>query len=81
MSVLSVIIFEIEQDLYNEVSTICHNAGTTIEKVTEAFLRFCIVPENLPLLKAFLGIGKASSKGDVDRDICDQVLCGVCELL
>ena len=63
VSDLSEINFEIEQDLYNEVSIICHNAGTTIEKVTEAFLRFCIVPENLPLLKAFLGVDNAPRDG------------------
>ena len=48
-----------EQDLYEEASKVCAELGTTIEEVTVKFLKFCIVPENLPRVKEILGIEKA----------------------
>lgn len=66
MNELSEINFEIEQDLYDEVSAICRSAGTTIEELTVAFLKYCIIPENLPLLKVFLGINEAPSGDGTD---------------
>lgn len=48
-----------EQDLYEEASKVCAELGTTIEEVTVEFLKFCIVPENLPRVKEILGIEKA----------------------
>ena len=81
MNELSEIRVEIEQDLYDQLSTICNNAGTRVEDLTVAFLRFCTFPENLPLLKVFLGIEKALSEEGSDRDVCNRVLCGVFDLL
>ena len=48
-----------DQDLYDEVSKVCTELGTTIEEGTVEFLKFCIVPENLPRVKEMLGIEKA----------------------
>ncbi len=48
-----------EQDLYEKASKVCAELGTTIEEVTVEFLKFCIVPENLPRVKEILGIEKA----------------------
>lgn len=44
----SEISIEVEQDLYDEVSVLCRNAGTSVEALTVAFFEFCIIPENLP---------------------------------
>lgn len=46
-------VFEIDQNLYDAASKVCNNLGTTIEAVTEAFIRFCVVPENRPIIEAF----------------------------
>lgn len=81
MNELSEIRIEIEQDLYDQLSTICHNAGTRIEDLTVAFLKFCTIPENLPLLRVFLGIERAPSEEGADREVCNRVLCGVFDLL
>lgn len=53
---LVTVYFEIEEELYNEASKVCQENGTTIEEVTEAFLRFCANPDNLPKIKEILGI-------------------------
>ena len=42
---------EVDQDVYDEVVKICAEMGTTIEKVTEDFIRFCVDPQNLPQLE------------------------------
>ena len=42
---------EVDQDVYDEVVKICAEMGTTIEKVTEDFIRFCADPQNLPQLE------------------------------
>lgn len=56
---LEEITITMDQDLYDEVSKVCTELGTTIEEVTVEFLKFCIVPENLPRVKEILGIEKA----------------------
>ena len=61
MNKLSEISIEVEQDLYDEVSVLCRNAGTSVEALTAAFFEFCIIPENLPSLKVFLEKEKAAS--------------------
>lgn len=53
------ITFTVEQDLYDETSKVCAKLGTTLEEVMVEFLKFCIVPENLPKVKEILGIEKA----------------------
>lgn len=43
--------FEVEQDVYAKVQTICKKEGTSIEEVTVDFLYFCANPKNTPFLK------------------------------
>lgn len=43
--------FEVEQDVYDKVQTICKKKGTSIEEVTVDFLYFCANPKNTPFLK------------------------------
>ena len=76
----SEISIEVEKDLYDEVSVLCRNAGTSVEALTVAFFEFCIIPENLPSLKVFLGKEKAASK-EAERIACRQVLEGVFRIL
>ena len=80
MNKLSEISIEVEQDLYDEVSVLCRNAGTSVEALTAAFFEFCIIPENLPSLKVFLGKEKAASE-EAERIVCYQVLEGVFQIL
>ena len=80
MNKLSEISIEVEQDLFDEVSVLCRNAGTSVEALTVAFFEFCIIPENLPSLKVFLGKEKASSE-EAERIACHQVLEGVFQIL
>lgn len=47
---------EIDYDLFVKASKVCESLGTTLEDVTVAFLKFCIVPENLPKVKEILCI-------------------------
>lgn len=43
--------FEVEQDVYDKVQTICKKEGTSIEEVTVDFLCFCANPKNTSFLK------------------------------
>ena len=80
MNKLSEISIEVEQDLYDEVSVLCRNAGTSVEALTAAFFEFCIIPENLPSLKVFLEKEKAASE-EAERIACHHVLEGVFQIL
>lgn len=42
---------EVDQDMYDEMVKICAEMGTTIEKITEDFIRFCVDPQNFPQLE------------------------------
>ena len=53
---------EIDRDIYNQATELFKNIGTTIEDMTAGFLKFCVIPENLPLLKAYLGIENAPAE-------------------
>ena len=68
---------QVDSDLFNQVSEICARAGTSIEILTECFLRFCVAPEYLPLVEAFLGKesapAEAGAKEDVNRMVVDKV--------
>lgn len=66
---------EVDADLYSEVSLVCRMWGTTVETMTEAFIRFCVVPENYPVVKAFLQETKDRQK------INQKVFQGVLELV
>ena len=77
---ISEISIEVEQDLYDEVSVLCRNAGTSVEALTAAFFEFCIIPENLPSLKVFLEKEKAASE-EAEQIACRQVLERVFQIL
>ena len=53
---------ELDQEVYDQVSELFQSLGTTIEDMAVAFLKFCVIPENLPLLKAYLGIENAPAE-------------------
>lgn len=58
---------EVDKDIYDEASKICEEFGTTLEEVTVAFLRFCIIPENLPKVKEILGIVGDPTKAEKNK--------------
>ena len=47
---------------YNKAAELFKNLGTTIEDMTVGFLKFCVIPENLPVLKAYFGIENAPAE-------------------
>lgn len=53
---------DIEKEVYNQATELFKNLGTTIEDMTVGFLKFCVIPENLPMLKAYLGIENAPAE-------------------
>ena len=53
---------ELEQEVYDQASELFRSLGTTIEDMTVAFFKFCVIPENLTLLKAYLGIENAPAE-------------------
>ena len=69
--------FEIDRDVYDQASELCKQLGTTIEIMVESFIRFCAIPENLPLLEAFLvkekAPAEAGAKEEVNRMVFEKV--------
>lgn len=51
-------VIEVDQDVYDEMSKLCAANGTTIEKVTEDFIRFCADPANLLEVERIPGVYK-----------------------
>lgn len=66
--------FEIDQEVYDQASEVCKRLGTTIEIMAESFIKFCVIPENLPLLKVFLGIEKAPAEAGAREEVSRTVL-------
>ena len=64
---------EIDQDVYDEVVTVCHQLGTTVESMVESFIRFCVIPENLPLLKTYIDTKKAPAEAGAKAEIFQKV--------
>ena len=64
---------EIDQEVYDKAVIVCKELGTTIEIMTESFIRFCVVPENLPLLEAFINNEKAPADADAKAEINRKV--------
>lgn len=68
---------EIDQDVYEKAAEICEQLGTTIEIMAESFIKFCVVPENLSLLEAFINIEKApaeaGAKEGINRKVFENV--------
>ena len=60
---------EIDIEVYNQAAELFNNLGTTIEDMTVGFLKFCEIPENLLLLKAYLGIENAPAEAGAQMDL------------
>lgn len=71
---LDTMTIEIERELYNQMSELCRKLGTTIEDMAAAFCRFCVIPENLPLLKAYFGIENAPADAGTRTELEHLVL-------
>ena len=64
---------ELDQEVYDQASELFKSLGTTIEDMTVAFLKFCVIPENLPLLKAYLGIENAPAEAGAKTELHHRV--------
>ena len=64
---------ELDQEVYDQVSELFQSLGTTIEDMAVAFLKFCVIPENLPLLKAYLGIENAPAEAGAKMELHHRV--------
>ena len=64
---------EIDIEVYNQATELFKNLGTTIEDMTVGYLRFCVIPENLPLLKAYLGIENAPAEAGAQPDLHHRI--------
>lgn len=65
--------FEIEQEVYDQAAELFRSLGTTIENMAVGFIKFCIIPENLPLLKAYLGIENAPASAGARMELHHRV--------
>lgn len=64
---------EIDSEVYNQAAELFKNLGTTIENMTVGFLKFCVIPENLPLLKAYLGIENAPAEAGAQMELHHRI--------
>ena len=71
---------EIEEEIYKEVSKLCAKAGTTIEILTESFIRYSVIPENLPLVCAFLKREAAPAEAGAADQVCLDVITAVFQI-
>ena len=69
--------FEIDREIYDEAVKVCDQLGTTVEIMAESFIRFCVVPENFPLLEAYINSEKApadvNAKEEINRKVFEKV--------
>ena len=64
---------ELDQEVYDQVSELFQSLGTTIEDMAVAFLKFCVIPENLPLLKVYLGKENAPAEAGAKMELHHRV--------
>ena len=64
---------ELDQEVYDQASELFQSLGTTIEDMTVAFLKFCVIPENLPLLKAYLSIENPPAEAGAKMELHHRV--------
>ena len=64
---------ELDPAAYDQASELFQSLGTPIEDMTVAFLKFCVIPENLPLLKAYLGIENAPAEAGAKMELHHRV--------
>ena len=70
---LVTMIFEIDQEVYDQVVPLFEGLGTTIEDMAAGFIKFSVIPENLPLLKAYLGIENAPAEAGARIELHHRV--------
>ena len=58
---------------YNKTAELFKNLGTTIEDMTVGFLKYCVIPKNLPLLKAYLGIENAPAEAGAQMELHHRI--------
>ena len=64
---------EIDKEVYNQATELFKNLGTTIEDMTVGFLKFCVIPENLPMLKAYLSIENAPAEAGAQMELHHRI--------
>ena len=64
---------ELDQEVYDQASELFKSLGTTIEDMTVAFLKFCVSPENLPVLKVYLGKENAPAEAGAKMELHHRV--------
>ena len=64
---------DIEKEVYNQATELFKNLGTTIEDMTVGFLKFCVIPENLPMLKAYLSIENAPAEAGAQMELHHRI--------
>ena len=64
---------DIDKELYNQATELFKNLGTTIEDMTVGFLKFCVIPENLLMLKAYLGIENAPAEAGAQMELHHRI--------
>lgn len=64
---------EIDKEVYNQAAELFKNLGTSIEDMTVGFLKFCVIPENLPMLKTYLGIENAPAEAGAQMELHHRI--------
>lgn len=64
---------EIDKEVYNQATELFKNLGTTIEDMTVRFLKFCVIPENLPMLMAYWGIENAPAEAGAQMELHHRI--------
>ena len=80
MKELEELTITVDADVFREVSSLCAQAGTTIEILTESFLRYCAIPENLPRVSAFLKREAAPAEAGAADQVCLDVITAVFQM-
>ena len=70
---LVTITIEIDIEVCNQAAKLFKNLGTTIEDMTVGFLKFCVIPENPPVLKAYFGIENAPAEAGAQPELHHRI--------
>lgn len=65
--------FEIDQEVYDQADELFRSLGTTIEDMAVGFIKFCVIPENLPLLMAYLGKENAPAEAGARLELHHRI--------
>ena len=71
---------EIDREVYNKAAELFKNLGTTIEDMTVGFLKFCVIPENLPVLKADFGRENAPAEAGAPMELHHRIVTQVFDI-